>query len=148
MLVTQAYMTLWDPPDSSPPGFFVHGILQARILEWVASFFSWGSSRPRDQTQIYCIVGFFTDWVSREASAWIFQPLQIFLVITHCLSPSIHLSVSQKSASLLLHLIWLEKCIIKTYFLSSNKNLHITFKTKSFNFLLFPYYTNVKLTST
>ena len=40
----------------------VHGILQARILEWVAIFFSRGSSRPRNQTQVSCNAGrFFTD---------------------------------------------------------------------------------------
>ena len=43
------------PVDSSPPGFSVHGILQARILEWVAIPFSRGSSRPRDQTHVSCI---------------------------------------------------------------------------------------------
>ena len=41
-----------DPMDSSPPGSSVHGILQARILEWVAISSSSGSSRPRDQTDI------------------------------------------------------------------------------------------------
>ena len=46
----------------------VHGILQARILEWVAFPFSRGSSQPRDQTQVSCIVGrFFTVWATREA---------------------------------------------------------------------------------
>ena len=39
----------------SPPGSFVHGILQERILDWVALPFSRGSSRPRDQTWVYCI---------------------------------------------------------------------------------------------
>ena len=54
--------------DCSPPGSFVHGILQARILEWVAILFSWGSSRPRDQTWVSCIAGrFFTLWATREA---------------------------------------------------------------------------------
>ena len=43
---------LCDPMDCSPPGSSVHGILQARILEWVAISFSRGSSRPRDQTQV------------------------------------------------------------------------------------------------
>ncbi|CAI9158191.1 unnamed protein product [Rangifer tarandus platyrhynchus] len=38
--------------DCSPPGFSVHGIFQARVLEWVAISFSRGSSRPRDQTQV------------------------------------------------------------------------------------------------
>ena len=41
--------------DWSPPGSSVHGILQARILEWVAISFSRRSSRPRDQTSISCI---------------------------------------------------------------------------------------------
>ena len=51
----------WDPADYSPPGSFVHGIFQARILEWVAVSFSRGSSRPRDQTCIFSLAGgFFT----------------------------------------------------------------------------------------
>ena len=46
----------------------VHGILQARILEWVAYPFSRGSSQPRDWTQVSCLVGgFFTSWATREA---------------------------------------------------------------------------------
>ena len=50
------------PLDCSPPGSSVHGILQARILEWVAIPFFRGSSRPRDQTQVSCIAGgFFND---------------------------------------------------------------------------------------
>ena len=49
--------------DCSLPGFSVHGILQARILEWVSISFSRGSSRPRDQTQVSCITGrWFTNW--------------------------------------------------------------------------------------
>ena len=53
--------------DCSLPGSSVHGLLQARILEWVASSFSRGSSRPRDQTQVSYIAGrLFTDWSSRE----------------------------------------------------------------------------------
>ena len=50
------------------PPWTVHGILQARILEWVASPFSRGSSQPRDRTQVSCIAGrFFTNWAMREA---------------------------------------------------------------------------------
>ena len=50
------------------PGSSVHGILQARILEWVAVPFSRGSSWPRDQTQVSCIAGIvLTVWVIREA---------------------------------------------------------------------------------
>ena len=46
--------TLWAPMDCSPPGSSVHGILQIRILEWVAMPFSRASSPPRDQTHISC----------------------------------------------------------------------------------------------
>ena len=45
-----------------------YGILQARMLEWVAFPFSRGSSQPRDQTQVSCIAGgFLTSWATREA---------------------------------------------------------------------------------
>ena len=51
----------------SPPGSSVHGILQARILEWVAMPFSRGSSQPRDQTQVSSIAGgFFTIWATQK----------------------------------------------------------------------------------
>ena len=50
-----------DTMDYTPPGFCVHGILQAIILEWVAILFSSGSSQLRDQTQVSCTAGrFFT----------------------------------------------------------------------------------------
>ena len=48
MLVAQSYLTLCDPMDYSSPGFSVHGIFQARILEWVSILFSRGSSQPRN----------------------------------------------------------------------------------------------------
>ena len=48
----QSCPTLCDPKDCSLPGSSVHGISQARILEWVAISFSRGSSQPRDQTHI------------------------------------------------------------------------------------------------
>ena len=51
-LVVKFCLTLCDPwTVCSPPGFSVHGILQARILEYVVISFSRGSSQPRDQTQ-------------------------------------------------------------------------------------------------
>ena len=68
VLVTQSHPTLCDPRDCSSPGSSVHGILQARILEWVAIFFSRGSSQPRDWSQVSCIGGrFFTVWATRES---------------------------------------------------------------------------------
>ena len=49
----------------------VHGILQARTLEWVAFPFSRGSSQSRDQTQVSRIAGgFFTSWATREAQEY------------------------------------------------------------------------------
>ena len=66
--VAQSCPTLWDPVDCSPPGSSIHGILQARILEWVAISFSRGSSWPRDWTQVSCIAGRrFNLWATREA---------------------------------------------------------------------------------
>ena len=69
VLVAQSCSTLCNPMDCSLPGSAVHGILQARILEWVVVPFSRGSSQSRDQTQVSCFAGrFFTVWDTREAS--------------------------------------------------------------------------------
>ena len=66
--VIQSCPALCNRTDCSPPGSSVHGILQARILEWVDIPFSRGSSQPRDQTWVSCIAGrFFTIWATREA---------------------------------------------------------------------------------
>ena len=63
MKVTQLCLTLCDHMDCT-----VHGILQARILEWVAIPFSRGSSQLRDRIQGSWIAdGFFTSWATREA---------------------------------------------------------------------------------
>ena len=63
---TQSWPTLCDPMDL--PGSSIHGILQARILEWVAISFSRGSSRPRDRTQVSHTAGrCFNLWATREA---------------------------------------------------------------------------------
>ena len=59
--------TLSHPLACSLPGSFVHGIFQARVLEWVAIPFSRVSSWPRDWTQVSCIVGrFFTIWATMK----------------------------------------------------------------------------------
>ena len=68
VLVTQWCLTLCDPMDCSRSGSSVHGILQGRMLEWVALPFSRGSSQARDRTQVPHIAGeFFTIWATREA---------------------------------------------------------------------------------
>ena len=66
--VAQSCQTLCNPMDCSPSGSSVHGIFQARALEWVAISFSRGSSQPRDQTRVSHIAGRrFTVWATREA---------------------------------------------------------------------------------
>ena len=63
VLVTQSCLTLCEPMDCSLSSSSVHRILQTKILEWVASAFSRGSSRPRDQTWVSCFADrFFTIW--------------------------------------------------------------------------------------
>ena len=69
--VTQSCPTLCDPMDGSLPGSAVHGIFQARMLEWAAISFSRGSSQPRDRTRVSCIADRrFTIWATREAQMW------------------------------------------------------------------------------
>ena len=66
-LVAKSCLTLCDPMDYSPPGPSVHGILQARILEWVAMPSSGGSSWPSDQTQVSCFGRqILYHWATRE----------------------------------------------------------------------------------
>ena len=62
VLVTQSCLTLCDPMDYSLPGSSVRGILQSRILEWVAISSSRGSSRPRDRTHI-CVSCIHCRWI-------------------------------------------------------------------------------------
>ena len=72
--VAQSCLTLCDPMDHK---YRVHGILQARILEWVAFPFSRQSSQSRNQTQVSHIAGgFLTSWTTREAQEyWSGQPI-------------------------------------------------------------------------
>ena len=93
----QSCPTLWDLIDCSLPGSSVHGIIQARILEWVALPFSRGSSQPRDWTRISCdscIAGRFFTAESPEKpllchtrenkapKSWFHFYLSIFMVMT------------------------------------------------------------------
>ena len=59
VLISKSCPTLCDCMDCSPPGSSIHGILQARILGWVAIPFSRGSSQPTDRTWVFCIAGIF-----------------------------------------------------------------------------------------
>ena len=67
-LFTQSCPTLQPRGLCIVPGSSVHGILQARVLGWVAISFSRATSQPRDWTHVSCIVGrFFTVWATRQA---------------------------------------------------------------------------------
>ena len=68
--VTQLCPTLCNPMDGSLPGSAVHGIFQARILEWATISVSRGSSQPRDWTEVSCIADrCFTIWATAAAAA-------------------------------------------------------------------------------
>ena len=77
---------LCDPIDSSLPCSSIHGIFQARVLEWVAISFSRGSSQPRDRTQVSHIVGrCFTVWATREvlkSTMNQFNLIEIYIIFT------------------------------------------------------------------
>ena len=94
----QSFLTLCDHMDCSPPGSTVHGVLQARILEWVAVPFSRGSSWPRDWTQvscISCIAGeFFTRWVTWEALSILYIESAVCVCQSQSLNSSHPLSPS------------------------------------------------------
>ena len=75
VLAAQLCSTLCDPMDCSPPGSSVHGILQARVLEWVAIAFSRGSSWPRDRTLVSCLAGrFFAVWATGKSHHLPYHP--------------------------------------------------------------------------
>ena len=87
----QSCLTLCDPMDYSPPGSSVHGILQARTLEWVAMPSSRGSSQPRDQNQISCTAGgFFTVWGTREAHSYLLNMLKFYFHTDYSSSTSMN----------------------------------------------------------
>ena len=71
--------------DCSLPGSSVHGILQARILKWVAIPFSRESSQARNQTRVSYIAGrFFTNWAMREALCNLLAAKSLQLYLTLC----------------------------------------------------------------
>ena len=96
--VAQSCPTLCDPMDCSLPGSSLHGILQARVLEWVAISFSRGSSWPRDWTQVSRIPGRrFNLWaisLCKIASLLIISESQWFVFPLNFLNPIGHLDMT------------------------------------------------------
>ena len=83
--VAELCPTLCNPVDCSLPGFSIHGILQARILEWVTISLSRGSSQPRDRTRVSLIGGRrFNLWATREAPNHKFILLQMIISKWNC----------------------------------------------------------------
>ena len=91
VLIVQSCLTLCNPMHSSPPGSSFYGILQARILEWVAISSSRGSSQPRDRTQVSCTAGgYFTIWDTREAPRVIIHSSKP----TECTAPRVNYNIN------------------------------------------------------
>ena len=90
ILVCASCLTLCYHRECSPPGSSVHGILQARILEWIAIPFSRGTSQPKDQTLVSCLAGrFFIIWATGKSYFVKYIPLnwhkdRDFVYDVHC----------------------------------------------------------------
>ena len=88
-------LQLCNPMDCSPPGSSVHGVLQARILVWVAISFSRGSSPPRSGTWVSCIAGRFFDGLSHQGSLYYIYVSIIYIYILGCLHWNIKIAKKQ-----------------------------------------------------
>ena len=108
-------LTLRNPMDNT-----AHGILQARILQWVAFPFFRGSSHPRDRTQVSCTAGgFFTRWATREATVQYLNVLPfLFQMLSKMLDTGRTLSVSLPSC--ILHPSSLEVTTMPNFFIPMN----------------------------
>ena len=118
MKVSQSCLILCYPLNSRVPGSSVHGIPQARILEWLAVPFSRGSSKSRDGTQISHITGgFFTIWTTREAS----NNLRSLNFIMYKISPQT---------------FWLQELLIHTKNKQTNKQTKICWLQRALLYLV------------
>ena len=95
MLVAHSYQTLCHPMDCSPPGSPIHGIFQARILQWVAILFSRQPSWPRDWMQVSCISGrFFTFEPPCYYSPDFTSDVPVYSLMTNIICLHLHLCLS------------------------------------------------------
>ena len=111
---TQLCSTLYNSMD-----YTVQGILQARILEWVAFCFSRGSSQPRDRNQVSCIAGrFFTSWATSEACIPVRGPIMGLKIGSLYLETDLWLPDLSPSWY---QVFWGKKCCINLYFFKKKK---------------------------
>ena len=112
--VTKSCLTLFDPRDWSPP---VHGILQTRILEWVAISFSRGSSQPRNETHVSCvgrqILNHNTELPVKSISQYFWaikrNKIQSFVEMWMDLESTIQSEMSEKKYCILTHTCGIQK---------------------------------------
>ena len=109
MLVPQLCLTLCKPMDCGPQGSSVHGILQARVLEWIAIPFSRGSFQPRYETWVSCIAGrFFTIWATEKIQ---YTYMHIYIYAQALLQKKSFSDVCSFIKSKLEIFWWRQKCI-------------------------------------
>ena len=105
---------LCNPMDYSPPGSSVQGILQARILEWIAISFSRGTSQPRDWTLVSCIAGrFFTVWVTGKSMCFTMFLHLLKNQYNHTVLRSVKRSL-RNEWPIQSHIQWISKDLFKT----------------------------------
>ena len=127
MLVAQSCPTLCNPMDWSSPGSSVHGILQARILEWVTIPLSRGSSQPRDWTRVSCIEGrFFTVWATREdcLMSFISSHIQFIWISLIVSNMSFHGQLSWVGIQKCLH-YWVSLSCLLSLLFQQSSSLHL-----------------------
>ena len=120
MLLLQSWSTLGDPMDCSPPGSSVHGILQARLLEWVAISSPRGSFPPTDWTLIF--VFFFLHWQADSLPLW-YQHYLIYSYIWGCIE-SLLIDLSKARGKTVSHFCWTKCMEIRIFFQKSNLSLN------------------------
>ena len=120
-LVAQACLTLCDHMNCSPPGSFIHGILKARNLVWVAIPFSRGSAQPRDLSQVSHTAGrFFTIWTTEK-------PIHIHISITNAKNIK-ESRIIYCTAFPLEQIVWVTSCQWRILFkMMSNTSSHMRF---------------------
>ena len=148
-MCAQLCPTFYDLKDGSPPSSSIHGIFQARILEWVAISYSRGSSKPRDQTSVSC-VSCIGRWILYHCATWevlrslrvgikqrvqyVFETLEFFLnklIEVKCIGHKIFTHFKHRNHCFLSKFAKLcnyHHNPVLEYFHHSKKNLHARFQ--------------------